>query len=341
MAFINDITISISDGTIGLSERSFDPLIVGTGTIASGVVTAYELTDLTDAGYTSDDAEYDMFSAMIAQTPRPQFVKVVRKADADDYDDFLDDLRETDDLWYTVCIDSRLDADLNTAGTWANSNNKFFFGCAESVTALADRNVDREAYLIHDNDATDYPECSWVGRCIPFDPGSITWKWKTLNGQNASSFTATELTAIRAANGNALQSQAGVIFTNEGLTTSGKYIDDIMGRDWVKDQLRTGLLSLFINNDTVPFDDTGIAMVEGVVRDVLKRAGDNGIVARAVSAADFLKSDDKVYMFRVTVPQRSDVLTNDLANRTLSDVKFSYTKAGAIHEVEVTGKITV
>lgn len=340
MSFINDITISISDGTLGLSNRSFDPMIVGGGAIASGVTTVYELTDLTAAGYTSADPEYDMVSAMIAQTPRPELIKVCRRATGTALGTFLDSLRETDDAWYAFCISSRVDADLNAAGTWANSNGKFFFGSAVAVTALGSRSVDREAYLIH-TDAASYPECAWVGRCLPADPGSITWKWKVFSGQVASTFTATQLNAIRTAHGNALQSQAGVIFTNEGMTSSGKYIDVIMGRDWIEDQLRTDLLSLFINNNSIPYDDSGIAMVEGVVRGVLKRAGDNGVIAKAISAADMLQSDDKVYMYRVTVPQRSDTSTNDRATRTLSDVKFAYTVAGAIHEVEVTGTISV
>ena len=340
MAYLSDITISISDGTLGLSNRSFDPLIVGSGAVASGVTTVYELTDLTDAGYTSSDAEYDMVSAMLAQTPRPQLIKVCRKATATDYDDYLDTIRVTDDAWYAVCIASRLDADLNSVGTWADSNGKFFFGCASGVAALSGRSVDRESYMIH-TAPTDYPECAWVGRCLPSDPGSIDWKWKVLSGQTASTFTSSELTAIRAAHGNAIQSQAGVSFTNDSFTTSGKFIDVIMGRDWIEDQLKTDLLSMLINNNSIPYDDSGIAMVEAVVRGVLKRAGDNGLIAKASSAADMLQSDDKVYMFRVTVPLRSDTSSVDRANRTLTDVKFVYTVAGSIHEVEVTGTITV
>lgn len=341
MAFINDITINISRGTVGLTERSFDPLIMGSGPTASGVLTVSELTDLTDAGYTSSDNEYNMVGAMFAQSPRPQIVKVIRKAASATYVNALTSLRETDDSWYTICIDSRTKADLQAVGSWANTNRKFFFGCSSDLTALTDRNVDREAYLIHDNDATDFPECAWVGRVIPLDPGSATWKWKQLSGQNASTFTSSQLNTIRTEDGQALQEQAGVTFTNEGITTSGEYIDIIHGQDWVEDQLTIGLLRLFLVNDKIAYDDTGIAQVEGVVRDVMKRAGDNDIIARAVSEDDLEISDDKVYIYQVTVPQRSDTAVNDRANRILRDVTFVYTTAGAIHKTVVTGKITV
>jgi len=340
MAYINDITINISAGTIGLEQLNFRPLIIDSGGTASGVVVCTELSDMTDAGFLSTDDAYLMASEMLAQSPRPVDFAVKRKLDATDYDAELTTLVTTFDEFYAVLIDSRETADLLAAGSWANSNQKFFFGCSEDPSDLPGNTADREAYLIHDT-PTDYPECAWVGKELPKTPGSNTWKWKRLSGQSASEFTSTQLNTIRTNNGNALQEQAGVIFTNEGVTTSGEYIDIIIGQDWVEDQLRTGLLGLFVRNDKIPMDDTGIAQVEGVVRDVLKRAGDNGIIAAAVSEDDMLLSDDKVYMYQVTVPLRSEISANDRANRTLTNVKFVYTTAGAIHKVTVTGYIQV
>jgi hypothetical protein len=341
-SFINDITINISAGTLGLTEQSFLPLILGSGgSAATGVTVAAELTDLTDAGYLSTDNEYLMASAMFAQSPHVSSVAVFRKADATDYDDALTTLIETYNDFYGIVIDSRDGDDLHDAGTWANANKKYFFGCSEDPDDLTGRNADREAYLIHNNEATDFPECAWVGKMLAKVPGSATFKWKTLSGQNASSFTLTQLTAIRANNGQAIQEQAGVTFVNEGKATSGEYIDIILGKDWVEDQLKIGLLGLFIRNDKIPFDNRGIAQVEGVVRDVLKRAGDNGIIAAAVTEAEKQVSDDKIYLYTVTVPDRSAVSANNRATRTLTDVKFNYTSAGAIHHVTVTGLITI
>jgi hypothetical protein len=340
MAFINDITISITRGTLGLEQRSFDPLIIGSGVAATGITDATDLTDLTTAGYLATDAEYLMASAMFAQSPRPEIVRVYRKAVATAYADALTTLRLTDDDWYTVNIESRALADLQAVGTWANSNKKFFIGCTSDETALIGRNVDREAYIIHDQ-PTDYPDCAWVGQNIPKQPGSFTWKWKKLSGQEAAAYTTTKLNTIRTNHGQALQEQAGAIFVNEGQCTSGEYIDVIMGQDWIEDELNTAILDLFVKNEKISLDDTGIAQVEGRVRDVLKRAGDYGIIARAESDADLLLSDDKKYLYRVTVPLRADISTTDRSNRTLPDVKFVYYLAGAIHKAEISGVITV
>ena len=73
----------------------------------------------------------------------------------------------------------------------------------------------------------------------------------------------------------------------------------------------------------------------------MKSAGDNGIIAQAISEDDLEFSDDKTYMYQVTVPLRSATSSVDRANRELKDVKFTYYLAGAIHKVTVTGKITV
>lgn len=342
MAFINDIVINITRGTQGLTQKSFRPLILRAADSTATTLRKYiisGLTDLTSAGFTSSDDVYKMAAAMFAQSPSPQDIMVVISHDP--IATALDALRELDDNFYAVCITSRVKADLNAAGTWANSNKKFFFGCSSDVTSLDSRNVDRESYLIHDNHPEDYPECAWVGQNIPKQPGSTTFKWKRLNGQNASTFTKTQLTTIRTEHGQALQELSGAIYVNEGVATSGEFVDVIIGQDWVEDQLNTGLLSLFLNNNKVSLDDTGIAQVESVVRDVLKRAGDAGIVAKAASADDLKLSDDKVYMSQVTVPLRANLSATDRANRALNGIQFVYYLAGAIHKVNVNGLITV
>jgi hypothetical protein len=346
MAYVQDITISISSGTGSLTERSFDPLIVGApDAVGKAITNISDLTDLITAGYTTTDEEYLMASAMLAQTPRPSLVRVMRSSTG--YAADLATLREIDDSWYSVCIESRALVDLQAVGTWAESNSKMFFGACTDVTSLSGRSGDREAYIIHSDltsaNVQDYPECAWVGRCLSKDPWGINWKWKELTGQQATTFTKTQLNAIRAANGCSLQEQAGSNpYTNYGQTTSGENIATIIGKDWVENQLNIGLIGLFLRNDNIPMDDSGIAQVESVVRDVLRRAGDEGIIARCYGIeANLDLSDDKVYMYTVTVPLRSELSINDRAAGNLTGVEFVYYTAGAINTVTVTGKITV
>ncbi len=341
MAAIKDIVINISKGTKGLSKQVFRPLIVGSDTAEITVEIVSELADLITAGYLSTDPEYLQMAAMLAQSPRPVDVAVYRKATATTYTDALDALVLTFTAFWGIVIGSRIEADLNSVGTWANSNKRFFFGGINDVDAGNARNLDREAYIIHDASPVEYPDGAIVGQSLPKQPGSFTFKWKQLSGISASGYTLTELNTVRSNNTQAMQEQAGAIYLNEGISTSGEFIDVIHGMDWVEDQLNVDLLSLMINNEKVPFDDRGIAQVEGVIRGVMKRSGEAGIIAAAVSEADMLKSDDKKFQYKVTVPRAADVTANDKANRELTGVEFIYYLAGAIHKTTITGLITL
>lgn len=339
MAAINDIIINITNGARALTQKSFRPLILSankTGSTASRFICS-TLTDVVSAGFPTTDDVYKMAAAMLAQSPSPNDFMVA--VSPDPVDVALGEIYIIDPNFYGILITSRAKADLHLAGTWANSNECFFIGGTSDLTALDLRNVDREAYLLHTSPG-DFPDAAWMGRVIPTQPGSATWKWKVLNGQIASTFTSTQLQTIRTENGQALQEVKGQIYVNEGKATSGEFIDVIIGKDWIKDQIYIGVLSLFLNNDKISLDDSGIARIEAVIRDVLKRSGDNQIVARAVSADDLSRSDDKVYISSVTVPQRSDLSSNDRALRQLNGVKFSYDLAGAIHQVTINGIIT-
>jgi len=340
MAFIQDIIVNISKGTAGLKQKNFRPLIVGTGVAEIDVGIYTELADLVTAGYLTTDDEYKMAAAMWSQSPSPVDIAVYRKLAATAWDAALTTLLTTFTDFWAVLITSKTIADLNTVGTWAGSNKRYFFGEVDDVTAGAARNQEREAYLIHDT-AAEFAAAAWVGQNIPRQPGSFTWKWKRLNGVSAAGYDSTEMATIRTNNTQALQEQAGAIYTNEGISTAGEYIDVVHGQDWVEDQLVKEILLLMLKNLKISLDDTGIPQVEAVVRKVLTSAGQNQIIARAITEEDMDNSDDKFYQYKVVVPRRADLSANDLANRDLNAIAFSYWLAGAIHKVRVNGLITV
>jgi hypothetical protein len=343
MAFRQTINISIASGTAAVQRAGFRPLIVGTDVAEITEIVAASLTDVTGAGYLTTDNEYKMAAAMFAQNPRPTEITIYRKANATAWDTALDTLltriTPANDFW-SVCISSRVKADLNTVGTWAGSNTRFFFGCVDDVTAGSGRNIDREAYLISDTPA-EFPECAWVGEVVPQAPGSASFKWKHPSGITAAGYTTTQFGTIFTNNTQAPQNQGGVIFINEGLATSGEYIDVTWGADWVKTELEAEILSLMLNNPKISLDNVGIGRVESAIRKVLDAAGNAGIIAVATDAADQLNSDDNVFQYKVSVPARSEISAGDLAARSLTGVTFSYIIAGAIHAVTINGVINI
>jgi hypothetical protein len=467
MPALQDIIINISSVRAGAKARIFRPLIVGTDTVAIAPALYTTLAEIADA-FGTDSDEYAMVQSLLSQQIQPTDFAVARKADATSWVDALTGYLDSAPEFYAVLISSREATDLQAVGTWANSSNRFFFGCgddpsdlgtqgyqawgfdeaktgasttgllndattygatitidgnvvnvvvtgsaantiddlldeinadlgsaglasltsnairitsatagADSTVSIVDDNVgadealfatltdaaatvstavvgtgralDREAYLIHNNAATDYPECALVGSRIGLTPGTAaqgSFKWKVLTGQNPGDWTTSELTLIRnegesSARGIALQSQKGLgATTNAGCATSGRAISDVIQVDYVKDQIELALLNLLTSVPAVAMDDEGIGQVESVLRTVFSQMSRLGIIGRVGSKEDVQFSDDGQFMWRVRVPRRVDIPLADRANGYLTGVEFDYVRAGEVNRVVINGVVT-
>jgi hypothetical protein len=188
-----------------------------------------------------------------------------------------------------------------------------------------------------------FPECAHLGRKLGFEPYK-QWKWKKLNGIPAVDFNTTQLTTIRDDKCNTMTAQAGQIFTNGGFTVDGGYIDIQYSIDYLDGKLTNAVLSLYLTNESVGMTDGGLALLESVLRAELVNAGKLGIIAQLTddsSDEDRAKSDNETYMFKINVPKRSDIPTNDRANRKVTGLTFSFTVAGAQDEADVDGILEV
>lgn len=347
MPYINDLTIRIILQTLALQQQNFGiPLILGKRASGSLIASYKEfsgndaLASMVTAGFLTTDDEYKMVAKMLAQSPCPETIAIYVRDEDDNIATALSALITSHNSWYALLITERDKTSLAAAGDWAAANKKIFIGCTSDLTALTGRNVTREAYLMH-TDAANFPEAAWVGLCLPQEIGSITWKWKRPSGVTASTFTLTELNAIRTGHAQTMSERSGVVYTDEGITTGGEYIDVIQARDYIEARLGEELFGLQVRSGKIPYDNTGFARIEAVIRSVLNECGNRGIIARAVDDADRLKSDNGVYMYKVTVPARSSIPTNDRAARKLTGIKFTLTIAGAVHNIDIDGYIEV
>lgn len=173
-------------------------------------------------------------------------------------------------------------------------------------------------------------DAALVGACASLTVGSITWKFKKLNDVSPEDLTAGQVTAITAAHCIAYANVHGRAQTTEGTVLSGEYIDEIHGEMWVKVNLEANLESLLQSNPKVPYDATGIAMIQGVVTSTLQVATDQGIV---------LVNDNGKGDFAVSSTPRSAQSATDLSSRRYTGCTFRYTPSGAVHTVEVNGVV--
>jgi hypothetical protein len=203
---------------------------------------------------------------------------------------------------------------------------------ATSTTDLAyvlkGSNYARTALSIHHQALSQMFHAAWVGKGLPYDPGSITWKFKTVAGPAATPFLDSDQNAIRDKNCNMYVTVAGLDITQEGVTCSGEFIDVIMGIDFLTARMQEAIFGVMARLDKIPFTDKGAAVIENEIRGVL----DLGI-RKQILAEDPAPT--------VTMPLVADVSIADKANRYYPDIDVEGILAGAIHATKISMRISV
>lgn len=171
-----------------------------------------------------------------------------------------------------------------------------------------------------------------VGATCTKPVGSITYKNVELKGVTPVDITKETLDALHEKNINAFVTKAGRCVTSEGKTASGEYIDIVDAKDWLVLQIQYQLQQVLINNDKVPYDNNGIAMLETAVINILKDAHANGMIAT---------NEDGTGAYSVNFAKRKETKKEDRAERRYVEGKFSFDLAGAIHTVTINGEILI
>lgn len=247
-------------------------------------------------------------------------------------------LRDVNDDWYAVCGDWFGEDEIDAVATYIETLPRIQgamvqdsdvpeSGSADVASNLLAKDFER-TFLYYHPTTEEFPHAASLGKNLPKDPGSITWKFKSLTGVSFQEYTAAELTQLRAKNTEHYYRLAGVSISAEGKMIGGEFIDITRFIDWTTARIQENVFGALVNADKIAFTDPGIAIVENEVRGVLK----NGIAVGGFAA------DPEP---TVTVPLAADVGAVDKANRLLPDVTFTATLAGAIHATEIQGTVSV
>lgn len=252
----------------------------------------------------------------------------------------LDAILLENDAWYAVVSPYRSAAIVDKIGDWIEANARLFcFASADSAIAthvlsgatdvFAARQTEGHArtFGLFHHDPMQFADAAWLGKCLPLDPGSETWAYKTLSGVDAVSMTGTEIANVLAKSGNTYTLIAGVNVTRNGIVFANEFVDVIRFRDWLVARMSEGIFGKLAASSKIPFDDDGIAVVESVIRQWLTE----GVRVKGLAA-------DPAPV--VEVPKAADVPAEDRAARLLSGVTFSARLAGAIHTADINGSVT-
>lgn len=201
-------------------------------------------------------------------------------------------------------------------------------GSSDPADDLATLAYDRTVLVYHPSPASMLG-ASWMGTRLPYDPGSETWKFASPSGQTPPTYTTTHKTNMRAKKVNFLERLGGENrMLGDGKVCSGQFVDMIRGLDWLENLIQTRVYNALAGALKVAFTDSGIAIIESEIYGALGIAVQQGLLASDPTPS-------------VVVPKASAVSPADKATRTLPDVKFGATGAGAIHGVVINGVVSL
>lgn len=349
MALKDIVEVNITRQTTSVAVAAFNVPLILSQFATNKTTTAFtrarvygSVAEMASDGWTSSDAVYKIANAIFSQDPSVNKIVVGRK-DSNDatIDAALNAIANENNDWYGIVVDQALVSSFADVASWVETAKKFaIFWITDvnaydpskstdlaSVLKLANRNRSAVVWNATPAGGADYIDAAWIGEGFPYEPGTSTWAYKTLNGVTPDTLLASQETALKNKNCNYYMTVGGVSITQEGKVASGEYIDIIIGTDWIEARLREAVYSALVNNRKIPYDDTGIAMIEGLVKGVLNEAASKGI----------LQADS----IAVTVPKYADIPQADKLARKLPDVKFSALYQGAIHSVTINGTISV
>lgn len=310
------------------------PLILGSSEAGHGYKSYSDLAGVL-VDYPTSTEEYKAAAALLGQgDDSPAEIAIVSRktgATPETLEDLLPTLFTKD--WYFLVTTSTAVADITEIAEAVEQDNsrQFFFRTSSKVdlaTILAE-GYTRTTGFYH-TDTTKYPEAAWIGRTGSADVGSVTWKFKTLTGIQPLDIDAIELAAIHALGANTYVTKAGDNVTSEGKTVSGEYIDIIHARDYLVYSIQYAIQKRLNAMPKIPYDDSGIAVLEGETRTILKRADNQGMIARDA---------DGLPLYSTSFMSRAEVDPADREAREYNDGTFTFELAGAIHTAKIKGTI--
>lgn len=260
-------------------------------------------------------------------------------------------LSATNGNWYGLIAATRHVNTVKGIANWAEANEKLF-GTAtddegafdpdgrEDIAAWAmQQQLFRTFVMATPNDIFDggFPEATLMSSMFTYYPGQETWSLKKLPGVAYDELNEGQATAAHAKNATTFELFRNFAVTQGGKVAAGEWIDVIRLRDQLVESIRVSVVSAMINADgKIPYTDGGIAIIENAIRGPLNL----NVTRGGIAPVEMDLEDNPIPSYVITVPRSAAVPFNDKANRVLNDVKFSARLAGAIHVVNINGRLS-
>lgn len=198
--------------------------------------------------------------------------------------------------------------------------------------------------LVQYSSANPYAVASIFGRISTVDftasRSTITLKFKVEPGVAAETITAAQAAALRGKNVNVFvnyQNSAAII--QEGVMSSGTYIDERHGLDWAQNSIQNRVWNVLYSGPKVPQTEAGVTQIVNAVAAACADAVTNGLVAPgtwngpafgALSTGDALNTG--YYIYSPTIASQAQ---SDRDQRRAPTIQVALKLAGAVHFANV------
>lgn len=190
--------------------------------------------------------------------------------------------------------------------------------------------------LDEEHSMNKYINVAWVAKWLNYETGSETSAFKVLAGVTPSALSTSDMKELETADLNYFIRVGNKNITMNGKVLGGEWADIIRFRDWLKNEMQVRVVNLFIVNPKIPYTDSGIALIQNTMIEVLKRGQYKGGIAED----EFDEDGNKIPGFVTSVPLSASLTASEKQSRILKDCKFKARPAGAIHLVEIKGSLT-
>ncbi len=163
-------------------------------------------------------------------------ITLVNTTPTETWTEALEAVEQENNVWYALTCESHVDADILELAAAVQARRKLYFTSSQAAAVpttstvdiasqLDDLNYDRTSITYLPTADADFPECVWVGSQIAQTPGSNTWNFKQGSGATVSNLTDTQRVNLRNKNCNMYTTVAGVDIFQDGVVSSGEFID--------------------------------------------------------------------------------------------------------------------
>ena len=270
-------------------------------------------------------------------------IQTVNNSQFENVEDTLDRALEYGG-WYGIGPAGIDESEFESIAQWAEAHEvvaNFPLGTLENIKTIYYRSFDIEVrtdgkQLLEDIPGDNrYANVAYLCRCLAYQPGSISWVYKTLSGIEPGTLSSTHKAALDAKNANYYMTIAGTNNTMGGKVRAGEWIDVIHFRDWLKNDMQLRIFTLLRVNPKLPFTDNGIQLVKNQMEASLRQ----GQAYNGIAPDEFNLDGDLIPGFVTSVPLAAKLTPTQKASRVLTDCTFAARLAGAIHAVRIRGAL--